>query len=121
MEHTLEVYQNATLIFHSDGNWLYPLFDLEQFLAETDVDPVDLVVYDKIVGRAAALLMIHFGLGRVHAQLLSQLGQEILQYHGVLYTYERRVERIACQTEQLLETMYDPASAYGLLRERAEL
>ena len=120
MEHTLEVYQNATLIFYSDGNWLHPLFELERFLAETEVDPSNLVVHDKIVGRAAALLMIHLGLGRVHAQLLSQLGQEVLEHHNVPYTYEQRVKRIACQTEQLLETMVDPASAYRLLRERAK-
>ncbi len=120
MEHTLEVYQNTTLIFYSDGNWLHPLFELERFLAETEVDPSNLVVHDKIVGRAAALLMIHLGLGRVHAQLLSQLGQEVLEHHNVPYTYEQRVKRIACQTEQLLETMVDPASAYRLLRERAK-
>ncbi len=121
MEHVLEVYQDATLIFHSDGNWLHPLFDLERFLAETDVDPATLVVHDKIVGRAAALLMIHLGLGRVHAHIMSQLGEEILDHHNVPHTYERRVERIACQTEQLLENTYDPTSAYHLLRERAKL
>ncbi|MGC9398087.1 MAG: DUF1893 domain-containing protein [Anaerolineae bacterium] len=119
MEHTLEVYQGTTLIFHSDGHWLHPLFELERFLAETDVEPGELVVHDKIVGRAAALLMIHLGLGRVHALLMSQLGQEVLEHHNVPYTYERRVESIACQTEQLLETTLDPASAYRLLRERA--
>lgn len=121
MEHTLEVYQGSTLVFHSDGSWLHPLFDLECFLAETDVKPADLIVHDKIVGRAAALLMIHLGLGRVHAQIMSQLGEEILDHHHVPYTYEQRVERIACQTEQLLENTYDPTKAYHLLRERAKL
>jgi len=121
MQHTLEVYQDAMLVFHSDGNWLYPLFELERFLTESDTDPNDLVAHDKIVGRAAALLMIHLGLGHVHARLMSQLGQEVLEHHNVPYTYERRVDRIACQTEQLLENVYNPASAYVLLRERADL
>jgi zinc transport system ATP-binding protein len=119
MEHTLEVYRGAALIFHSDGNWLYPLFDLERFLTSTEDDPTDLTVYDKIVGRAAALLMIHLELGRVHAQLISQLGREVLEHYDIPYTYEQQVERISCETEQLLKFEYDPEAAYALLKERA--
>ena len=53
-EHALEVYQGETLIFYSDGKWLHPLLDLEQFLAAHPYDPGALSVHDKIVGRAAA-------------------------------------------------------------------
>lgn len=121
MEHTLEVYQDATLIFHSDGTWLYPLFDLESFMAETDVNPADLIVHDKIVGRAAALLMVHLELGEVHAELMSRLGREALRYHNVPHTHKQLVDRITCQTERLLENEFDPKAAYRRLKERANL
>lgn len=119
MEHTLEVYRGTTLVFHSDGKWLYPLFDLERFLTQSEHCPADLTVHDKIVGRAAALLMIHLELGRVHAQLISQLGREVLEHYAVPYTYEQQVERISCQTEHLLASEYDPEAAYARLKERA--
>ncbi len=120
MEHALEIYKGATLIFHSDDNWLHPLFALERFLARGEYCPSDLLVRDKVVGRAAALLMIYLDVGRVHAQLLSKLGREILEHYAVPYTYEQQVERISCQTEELLQSEYDPEAAYALLKERAE-
>jgi zinc transport system ATP-binding protein len=121
MNHTLEVYKGTSVVFYSDGHWLYPLFELEQFLHGAEENPADLVVHDKIVGRAAALLMVYLGLGRVHARLISRLGREALDFHGVPHTYDELVERILCQTEHLLESELDPVSAYALLRERADL
>ncbi|MBD3289759.1 hypothetical protein GF337_13210, partial [candidate division KSB1 bacterium] len=56
MKHALEVYFENRLIFQSDKKWLYPLFDFENFLIENNsYSPSELMVYDKIVGRAAAL------------------------------------------------------------------
>ncbi|MBN1261590.1 MAG: DUF1893 domain-containing protein [Anaerolineae bacterium] len=120
MPHALEVYHDADLVFHSDGKWLHPLFDLEGFLATAAYEPEDLAVRDKIVGRAAALLMIHLGIGRVHAGILSELGREVLTYHHIPFTYEALVERISCQTESLLREETDPERAYSVLRERAQ-
>ena len=48
MEHTLEVFAGETLIFCSDGKWLYPLFELEDFLATERYEPATLMVKDKI-------------------------------------------------------------------------
>jgi len=33
-ETTLTVFHNGTPIFTSDGNWLHPLFELEEYLTE---------------------------------------------------------------------------------------
>jgi hypothetical protein len=35
------------------------------------------------------------------------------------YTYERLVDRIYCQTEELLATVEDPEEAYRLMKIRA--
>jgi hypothetical protein len=121
MGHALEVYSGETLVFSSDGTWIYPLFELERFLAGGGVRPQELLVCDRVVGRAAALVMVFLGVGRVRAGLLSQGGRTVLERHGVPLSWERVVERIGCQTEELLATEEDPERAWRMLRRRAGL
>jgi hypothetical protein len=80
----------------------------------------ELVVQDKIVGKAAALLMVHFRIKKVKAQLLSRLGLETLLQFKVTFTYQQLVDRIYCQTEELLQREMDPESGYRILTARIE-
>ncbi len=121
MNHTLEVFAEDTLVFASDRNWLYPLFDLEIYLNSTGTEPTSVTVYDKVVGRAAALFLIHLEIARIHAHVLSKLGEEALQHYQVHYSYHTRVDRIDCKTEQLLQETEDHSVAYTLIKERAGL
>ena len=121
MEHTLEVFSGETLVFHSDGRWLYPLFELERFVESAGCDPAGLTVRDKIIGKAAALLLIRLGVGYVKAGLISIPGKEALEKHGVAHEYDRLVDRIACRTEELLSCEDDPEKAYAMLKERAKI
>jgi hypothetical protein len=120
MEHTLEVYSGGELVFHSNGKWLYPLFELEEFLATTDYEPSQLVLKDKIVGRAAALLEIRLGVGTVKAGILSRLARQSLEEHNVDYEYQTLVDRIVCKTEEILADEHDPERAYLILKARAD-
>jgi hypothetical protein len=119
MEATLELYRDSTLLFHSTGKWLYPLFELEEFLASAGMDPKSLAVCDKIVGRAAALLLVRLGLRRVRAGVLSVPGREVLELFHVRYSWETLVERIHCQTEEILRDVDDPAEAYRIVCQQA--
>ena len=116
---TLTVLHNGTPIFTSHGNWLYPFFELEAYLAEHAFQPDQLFLRDKIVGKAAALLIHRLGFRTVKAGILSRLGEAVLQRYGIVYTYEQLVERIRCQTEDLLAEMEDPEEAYRFGKVRA--
>jgi zinc transport system ATP-binding protein len=118
-EPTLTVCRNGTLIFTSHGKWLYPLLDLEAYLADHAFEPDHLILQDKIIGKAAALLIFRLGFQTVKAGVLSRLGEAVLQRHGIVYTYEQLVDRIHCQTEELLATVEDPEAAYQLVKARA--
>ena len=118
--HALEVRQGETLIFYSDGKWLHPLLELERFLAGQPYDPATLAVRDKIIGRAAALLLVRLGIRRVHAVTLSELGAEVLRHFSVDFDYETLVPSVACQTEVLLGSELDPDKAHALIIERAK-
>jgi zinc transport system ATP-binding protein len=119
MEATLELYRDSTLLFRSAGKWLYPLFELEDFLATSGLDPASLMVRDKIVGRAAALLLLRLGLRRVQAGVLSVLAREVLDRFQARYSWDKLVDRILCETEQILSEVTDPAEAYDIVCRKA--
>ena len=118
-ETTLTVFCNSTPIFTSQGKWLYPLFELEAYFADHAFEPDHLILQDKIIGKAAALLILRLGFRTVNAGVLSKLGEAVLQRHGIVYTYEQLVDRIHCQTEELLATVEDPEEAYQLVKAKA--
>lgn len=63
--------------------------------------------------------MIHrLGIRTVKAGVLSQLGEAVLQRHGIRYSYEKLLDRIHCQTEALLVKVDDAEAAYYLVKER---
>jgi hypothetical protein len=55
-ETTLTVFRNGTPIFTSFGKWLYPLFELEDYLAEHAFQPENLILQDKIIKKSAPML-----------------------------------------------------------------
>jgi hypothetical protein len=119
-EPTLTVLQDGVPIFTSTGTWLHPLFELEAYLTDHPVQPAYLILQDKIVGKAAALLIHRLGFRTVQAGILSKLGEAVLQRYRVAYTYEHLVERIHCQTEDLLTDVESPEDAYRFVKVRAE-
>ena len=118
-EPTLTIFRNGTPLFTSNGKWLHPLFELEAYLADHPIQPENLLLQDKIIGKAAALMIHRLGFRIVKAGILSRLGEVVLQRHGIAYTYEQLVDRIHCQTEEVLATGEDPEEAYRLVKARA--
>jgi hypothetical protein len=116
---TLTVLHEGTPIFTSHGKWLHPLFALEDYLADHAFQPAHLILQDKIIGKAAALLIHRLGFCTVQAGVLSRLGEAVLQRYEIAYSYEQLVDRIYCQTEELLATVEDPEEAYQLVKVRA--
>jgi hypothetical protein len=117
---TLVAYQNDQLIFSSEKNWLYPLFDLSDFLKRQKIADVKLMVEDKVVGRASALILVYLGARQVKAEVLSRLGEEILVKFNIQFQYDQLVDEISCATETLLKEESDPAVAFQLILDRIQ-
>ena len=113
-----EVYQDDELIFHSDNHWLHPIFEFEEALKNKEIKFNLLQVRDKIIGRAAALLLVRLDIKKIHAHLLSHLGRDVLEYYKIDYRYDLLVDKIGCQTEDLLAIEYDPEVAYTLIKQK---
>lgn len=119
MKHSLEVFFNDELIFSSDGKWLHPLFELEKFLGQQNRPIGSLTIMDKIVGRAAALLQVKFGLKTVKAVMMSEFSKQVFDHFNIVYEYENLVPRIECRTEEMLKNELDPEIAYFILKNLA--
>ncbi|MCX7787847.1 MAG: DUF1893 domain-containing protein [Spirochaetes bacterium] len=119
MEYTLTVRRNGEVLFQSGGKWLHPLLDLEEAIQRNGWNPADLDLEDKIVGKAAAFLIVRMGIPRVSAHLLSELAVEVFRRYGVCFRWNERIPRIACQTEQILANIDDPEEAALVILRRA--
>ncbi len=117
---TLEVMYKSQVIFTSTGKWLYPLFDLEQFLKKENYPGESLVIQDKIVGKASALLIHYLGCKKVKAGIISEPAQKVFEENGIEYSFTKQVPLISCKTEILLKDINDKDTAYKILKERAE-
>jgi hypothetical protein len=79
---TLRVYDGSKLIFTSDKDRLLPLVEyIDKFATRHH----NVVIFDKIVGRAAALLCIKANCREVYSPLGSQLAIEVLDRRGIKY------------------------------------
>ena len=106
-------------VFESGGKWLHPLFELTEFLgAHPEIDREDLILRDRIIGRAAAFLMIGLGIKHVGGQLVSQRALSLFASRGWKPFAEAIVDKISCQTEDLLAEVNDFDEAWKLLSER---
>ncbi len=80
-------------------------------------------IADKVVGKAAALLIAYAGIVDVYASILSIHGMQELEKHGIHYRYGKLVKYIAgrrrgevCPFERLTMNISDPAEAYRKIK-----
>ncbi len=119
VEISLQVTHNGNLVFRSQGKWLYPLFDLGEFLAKQNYLIEELTLVDKIAGKAAAFLIVRMGFTHIHLKLISKGALEVFSRFGRKVTFDQIVENIQCKTEQLVSSNDDPELVWQMLRRRA--
>ncbi|MDP2857083.1 MAG: DUF1893 domain-containing protein [Bacillota bacterium] len=85
-------------------------------------------VADKVLGRAAALLLSASGAAVVHGIVMSAHGREVLEAAGVRHTYNRLVEYIInrtgdgmCPIEQISLGFDDPGEFIVAMREKLQM
>jgi len=79
---TLRVYKNSQLLFSSPKDRLLPLLEyIERFVPYQR----QVVVFDKIMGNAAALLSVEASCQEVYSPLGSQLAVKTLEKYGIKY------------------------------------
>lgn len=82
-------------------------------------------VADKVVGRAAAMLMVYGGVTEVYTNLISIRALELLREYGIPCTYVNTCDAVSnrrgdgiCPMERTVAPVKDPAEAYEKLKEK---
>jgi hypothetical protein len=118
---TLRIYRGRTPVFSSKKDGLLPLME---YLAGRDNSRRKCVIYDKVMGNAAALLAVVAGAGEVYSPLGSDIAVKTLDRYGIKYHLDRTVPCIMrddgqgmCPMEQL-STGKEPGEFYRLMKDR---
>ena len=118
---TLRVYRGERLVFASNKDRLLPLLE---YIDRLGRNPQPVVLFDKIMGNAAALLAVIAHCQEIYSPLGSQLAARTLERHGIEYhftltvPYIQKPDLTMCPMEQL-SLNKEPAEFYALLKKRA--
>lgn len=81
-------------------------------------------VADKVVGKAAALLMVLGGVKEVHTGIISEPAVEVFEKHNITFFFDKKVERIInrkgdglCPMETLCMDIEEPMAAFEKIKE----
>lgn len=93
-------------------------------LRQNKMGLADGVVADKVIGKAAALMLVLSKAKAVHGVVMSETAVKVLEEHGIVYTYdtlvpfiENRTKTGACPLEKCVENICDPTIAFDAIEE----
>ncbi len=88
---TLRIYREERLVFSSKKDRLLPLMD---YIKEHGPGQQPVIIFDKIMGNAAACLAVKANCNEVYSPLGSELGIKTLKKHKVKYHLDKVVPYI---------------------------
>ena len=114
--HTIVIYKSDASVVVSDDRGVAPLMKL---LNEDKEQLCDSLVADKVIGKAAALLMVYAGVKEVFTPTISEPAVEVFENNDIKLTYDKIVDRIInrkgdglCPMETLCLDINDPEEAF---------
>lgn len=121
-DNSLMIYAGDELIFQSRSRGIRPHLEAIDELGEKLHGSI---MVDKIVGRAAALLILYSRASEAYTVILSGPGKNVLDDHGFDYGYIELVShikqkdgRIFCPFERMVQGISDPEEAYVAIVEK---
>ena len=120
----LIILKNDKRLYQSAREGMLPLYQAIAELSETQLE--NTIIVDKIVGKAAALLISYIQASVVYCSLLSIRGKTVLENQGISFFYEELTPEIInrygtdiCPFEKAVIDIEDPPTGY--LRIQAKL
>ncbi len=121
---SLMIYKNGELLFESDLGGIRP--HLKAINEHGDALEGTLMV-DKILGRAAAFLVIYSKAAEAITVILSTPGRQVLEANNIKFSYRKEVPHIKmengvifCPFESMVQGIHDPDVAYAAIVEKME-
>jgi hypothetical protein len=121
---SLVIVRGGQTLFESGSSGIYGLL---QAIEKLKKEMYGSSVADRVVGRAAALLLAYSHVNEVYAVILSREGLGVLQKNGIKVEYLDLVQKILdrmrksiCPFEKFSSEIKSPNQAYELLKDFAE-
>ena len=121
-ENSLMIYKEGELFFESDLKGIRPHL---KAINELGSELEGTLMVDKILGRAAAFLVIYSKAGEAISAVLSTPGKQVLDKYGLKYSYREEVPHIKlengviyCPFERMVQGIDDPVEAYTAIVEK---
>ncbi len=118
---SLRIFEGATLIFSSQKERLVPLME---FIEKRNPNSSDLIVFDRVIGNAAALLLTKIPCKEAYSPLGSEMAVVSLKNAGIEYHFDQTVDCIKddsgvniCPMEKLSQGK-TPEEFYASMKER---
>lgn len=116
------VVQKGETLLRSEARGIAPLLGW----LEADHDALrGAVIADKVIGKAAAMLMVYGGAAQVYASVISEPAAACFTENGIVYFCDQTVDYIVnrsgdgmCPMEQCCLTIDSPAEAYTALKQK---
>ncbi|ACH93372.1 MULTISPECIES: DUF1893 domain-containing protein [Borrelia] len=115
---TLRLFKEHRILYSNMERGLKPLLEVDNFINKYIQNKEGLEIYDKIVGKAAAVIIYNIGLQNVQAGVISQPAKDFLESRGIRVSFKKLVERINDKTENLIESLENPEEVYKYLIKR---
>ena len=119
---TIVRYKSDASIVVSKERGVAPLMNL---LTEDNSQLKDSVVVDKVIGKAAALLMVYAGVKEVYTPVISSPALKVFKNYNIIIHYDKEVERIVnrkgdglCPMETLCLDVENPDEVYAMILEK---
>ncbi len=110
------------IIWHAEEHGIAPIMKL---LSENPELLRDATIEDRVIGKAAALLLVFGQIRALHAELISEYALEILAKTRIEVRYDRVVPSIMnrnktgmCPMEETVLSEDNPEIAYAMLRQK---
>jgi len=121
---SLMIYKHSELIFESELKGIRPHLDAIDELGEKLEGTL---MVDKILGRAAAFLVIYSKASEAMAMVVSTPGRRVLEKYRVKLSYREEVPHIKmengviyCPFERMVQGIDDPDEAYRAIIEKMD-
>lgn len=118
------IYRGGEVIYSSSERGVAPLLKAIDLIGLEGLGGS--IVADRVIGRAAALLIIYFRASEAHASLISSKARELFLERGLRHSYRRETPHILnrdgsdlCPFERLVADIKEPYEAYRKVRELA--
>lgn len=119
---SLMIYEGEEVVFTSASKGVRPHLEAIDTLGARLKDTT---MVDKIVGRAAALLILYGRTAEVHAGVINPGGRKLIEDAGIRLSFDEEIDhiktvdgRIYCPFEAMVQGIDDPVQAYRAIVEK---